>query len=117
MSGPTGLASLTRGIVRWGERQGLERIRLLRATALDERVLDEGDARLPSDAHKRIRRETGQLLGDPDFGLRCVGLIVDVSSFGVVGLLAMTSANVGQSIERAAKYARVVREDSRRAST
>lgn len=108
---PTNLASLTRGILRWGERQGLDGRHLLRATALDARILEETEARLPSDAHESIWRETGRLLGDPDFGLRCAGSIVDVSSFGVVGLLAMTSPNVGESIARAVRYARVLRED------
>jgi AraC-like DNA-binding protein len=110
-SAPTNLASLTRGILRWGEKQGLDRHLLLRATALDARVLDGSEGRLPASAHQQIWIETGRLLGDPDFGLRRAASIVDVSSFGVVGLLTMTSANVGESIERAVKYARVLRED------
>ncbi|MFO0671347.1 MAG: AraC family transcriptional regulator [Polyangiaceae bacterium] len=109
--GPTSLASLAHGIVRWAEGEGIERDRLLRAASVDAGALAANDARIPREAHVALWRETERLLADPAFGLRSVDAIVTPASLGVVGLLAMTSRNVGESVERSMRYGRLLKED------
>lgn len=111
-SKPTNLASLARGILDYAEEQGIERSRLLRSAELDASALDGSRTRIARDAHVAIWQETERLLADPDFGLKAAESILRPSSFGVVGLLAMTSSNVGESIDRAVTYSRVLREDA-----
>jgi AraC-like DNA-binding protein len=108
---PTNLASLTRGILEWAERQGVERAGLLRSVDLDAHALDDADARVPREAHVSLWRETERELGAPEFGLRSVGGILSASTMGVVGLLAMTSANVEESVARAVTHFGLLMED------
>jgi len=114
-SKPTSLASLSRGIVDWAERRGVDRRALLDASdlSLDDEDLARLDdhARLPHDSHVRLWRETERLLADPDFGLTAVSAIVSPASLGVVGLLAMTSRDVEESVARAVAYGRLLKED------
>jgi len=106
----TSLASLTLGVLRWGERQGLDRDRILGAIALDERDLHEVDARVSVETHLRAWGETERVLGDLDLALRSASSVLEPASFGVVGLLAMTSPTVGDSLGRAVRYGRVLNE-------
>ena len=78
---------------------------------LDVLALEGEDARIPSEAVVTIWREIERLLADPSFGLKSAESILKPSSLGVVGLLAMTSKDVGESIDRAVRYSRVVKED------
>lgn len=109
--GPTSLASLAHGILRWAESEGLERGKILRAAHVDDALLVANDARIPRDAHVALWRETERMLADPAFGLRSVDAIVTPASLGLVGLLAMTSESVGESVERSMRYGRLLKED------
>lgn len=109
--GPTSLASLAHGILRWAETEGIERSRLLRAARVDDADLAAEGARIPRDAHVALWRETERMLAEPAFGLRYVDAIVTPASLGLVGLLAMTSQNVGESVERSMRYGRLLKED------
>src|SRR5580765_7260835 len=108
---PTSLALLARGILAWAERQGIDRHHLLRASRLDERLLGGREARIPREAHVDLWRETERALKDPDFGLKSAESILSAASLGVVGMLAMTSATVGESIARSVRYGRILKED------
>jgi len=109
----TSLASLTLGVLRWGERHGLDRDQILHTVAIDERALHEVDGRISAEAHLLAWRETERVLGDPDFALRSASSLLEPASFGVVGLLAMTSPTVGDSLGRAVRYGRVINEGLR----
>jgi AraC-like DNA-binding protein len=113
---PTSLASLGQGIVEWAGRQGIDRQRLLRATALDPHSLEDGEARLPGDAHVSLWQETERALSDPGFGIKQAESILSVSALGVVGLLAMTSENVQECFARSVRYARILKEEAVAAS-
>jgi AraC-like DNA-binding protein len=107
----TNLASLARGILKWAEAQGIDQRRLLEASELDPEDLEGADARIPHESHLALWRELAEAIGDPDFGLRSSESILSASSLGVVGLLAMTSPTVGESIRRSILYGRVLKED------
>lgn len=108
---PTNLAAMARGILRWAETQGIEERHLLGASQLDSAALEGADARIPYQAHTALWREIGLVLSDPDFGLRSSEAILSASSLGVVGLLAMTSSTVGESIARSVRYGRILKEE------
>jgi AraC-like DNA-binding protein len=108
---PTNLASLARGILAWAEGRGLETGRLLSAAELAPESLTGEETRIPHEQHSALWRELTTILGDPGFGVKESESILSASSLGVVGMLAMTSRTVGESIDRSVRYGRVLRED------
>lgn len=108
---PTNLASLARGILAWAEARGLEAGRLLSAAELVPERLEGEETRIPHEQHSALWRELTTILGDPAFGVKESESILSASSLGVVGMLAMTSRTVGESIDRSVRYGRVLRED------
>jgi AraC-like DNA-binding protein len=108
---PTALASMTAGILSWAERQGIDRSSLL-GPAERAQLLAAGTAgRIPRDLHVSIWTGVERELADPSFALRSASSILAASSFGPVGMLAMTSRTVGDSMARSARYSRVLRDD------
>lgn len=108
---PTNLASLARGILAWAEARGLETGRLLSAAELAPDSLSGEEARIPHQQHAALWRELTTILADPAFGVKESESLLSASSLGVVGMLAMTSRTVGESIDRSVRYGRVLRED------
>jgi AraC-like DNA-binding protein len=109
---PTALASMTRGILRWAEGQGIAPDNLLGAGG-DEQLERAGDSgRVPLELHDAVWGRLEKVLADPSFGLKSASSILEVSSLGVVGLLAMTSSTVGDSIARSVKYSRMLKDDA-----
>lgn len=108
---PTALASMSRGILRWAEQRGIDPSDVIGPDELAhlERAGDEG--RIPRRLHDTIWQTIERLVSDPSFGLRSAETILSPSSLGVVGLIAMTSSTVGESLARSAKYSRVLKED------
>ncbi len=102
---------MTQGILRWAEGRGIPRDALVGATDR-ERIDRAGEgARIPLELHVSVWQAIEEILADPAFGLKSATSILDVSSLGLVGLLAMTSNNVGDSLARSAKYSRVLKDD------
>jgi len=111
--GPTNLASMLRGLLRWSAEQGIGHDALLREAGIDVDVLERSNARVPREAHVAVWNGLERLFGDPDFGLAHAETLVTPSSLGVVGLLSMTRATVADSVFAAVKYARVLKQDIR----
>lgn len=108
---PTNLASLARAFVDWAESRGLDRRSLLLKASLDERTLEDPNGRVRCEAHLSLWQEAERALSDPEFSLRAADAL-HPSSFGVVGLLAMTSDTVEESVFRAVQYGRLLQEDA-----
>lgn len=108
---PTALASMTQGVLRWAERQGIHSRDLIGPDDLEnlERAGDSG--RVPQELHDAVWQALEYTLADPSFGLKAASSILDVSSLGLVGLLAMTSSTVGDSFARSVKYSRVLKDE------
>lgn len=108
---PTALASMTRGLLRWAERRGIPRDAIVTSAELEliERAGDAG--RIPRALHAGVWRAVERAVSDPAFGLKAAASILETSSFGLVGVLAMTSGTVGESLARSAKYSRLLKED------
>lgn len=107
----TALASMTHGILRWAERQGIPSEALISPEnqALVEQAGDSG--RVPLELHDSVWHRVEVALADPSFGLRSASSILDVSSFGLLGLLAMTQSTIGESFARSVKFSRVLKDD------
>jgi len=108
---PTGLASMTRGILRWAEQQGIETNRVIAPVAREQLAATGDDGRISRELHESIWQSVGDAVADPGFGLNSASAILEASSFGLVGMLAMTSDTVGASIARSVKYSRVLKDD------
>lgn len=108
---PTALASMTQGILRWAEGQGIPSAELIETPAREQLAsATEGD-RVPLALHVSVWKALEDALADPSFALRRASSLLDVSSLGLVGLLAMTSSTVGDSLARSVKYSRVLKDD------
>jgi AraC-like DNA-binding protein len=108
---PTALASMTRGILKWAEQQGIDTHAVIGA-ADRERLERAGEGgRIPRELHVSIWTSLERVLADPAFGLKSASSILTASSLGLVGMLAMTSSTVGDSLARSVKYSRVLKDD------
>jgi AraC-like DNA-binding protein len=102
---------MTWGILRWAESQGIDPSNVIGA-ADRERLSRAGmGGRIPRDLHVSIWTALERVLADPSFGLKSASSILSASSFGLVGMLAMTSNTVGDSVAASVKYSRVLRDD------
>jgi len=107
----TALASMTRGILTWAEQQGIDTTTVI-GSADRERLARAGDGgRIPRELHVSIWTSLERVLDDPAFGLKSASSILSASSLGLVGMLAMTSRTVGESLARSVKYSRVLKDD------
>jgi AraC-like DNA-binding protein len=107
----TALASTTHHILRWAEARGIPMNDLVGKSDQLELARAGDDARVPIALHVSVWQAIERVLADPAFALKSAPSILDVSSLGVVGLLAMTSSNVGDSLARSVKYSRVLKDD------
>jgi AraC-like DNA-binding protein len=107
----TALASTTQQILRWAEGRGIPKADLVTKAVLAELARAGDGARVPLELHVSVWRSVERALADPAFALKSAPSILDVSSLGLVGLLAMTSNNVGDSLARSVKYSRVLKDD------
>ena len=71
---------------------------ILPATGIDPQLLREPDALISFSSRVHLLRACAELTNCPDFGLR-VGRRGGLSSFGLVGYLAMHSPNVGEALQ------------------
>jgi AraC-like DNA-binding protein len=108
---PTAIASMTWGLVRWARDQGIAIERLVPSGVLEELTEAGEDGRIRRHSHDAVWLAIERELGDPSFALRSAPALLSPSSFGAVGLLAMTSGTVGESLARSAKYSPVLKED------
>src|SRR5687767_10062532 len=97
---PTGLASMTRGILRWAEQQGIEMSRVIGPEDRERLSIVGDEGRVSRELHVSIWRSVEEVVADPAFGLKSAPSILEASSFGLVGMLAMTSGTVGDSVAR-----------------
>lgn len=102
---------MTNRILRWAEEHGIPRSALIEPRDREQVERAAEGARVPLDLHDAVWRGVERTLSDPSFALRSAESILDVSSLGLVGLLAMTSSTVGDSLARSVKYSRVLKDD------
>lgn len=94
-------------MMRAAAQQGVPTADLLAAVGLDPATIADHGARISHETEMALWDVAVQRTGDPDFGLH-VGELSMPETFGPAGLAAMTSATLGESLERVTRYLRLV---------
>lgn len=108
---PTNLASLSRGLLAWSKAQGIDGAALLNKAGLEESALEGPNSRIPAQAHLALWRAAEEAMGPARLASGAADAL-QPDTFGVVGVLAMTSTTVEESIARSVRFGRVLREDA-----
>lgn len=107
MKDQSGLARLALFHVERLTRMGASRAELLREARLDEKQIQDPDARIPLSAVVRLWHTTTTRLPDPALGLR-LGADVRARDFGLVGYTMAFSATLGAALQRVDRYDHIV---------
>jgi AraC-like DNA-binding protein len=94
-------------ILRGAARHGVPARAILAAVGLDEAVIEDHSARISHETEMAIWDAALDRIDDPAFGLH-VGELSMPETFGPGGLAAMTSADLGESLERITRYLRLM---------
>ena len=111
---PKGDTQLARGpalLLRYAERNGLDRLALMRAAGLTEQDLEDPDSRIPVVAMHRLWRELLMQDGDPLIGLR-IGESVTVRGTGMVGYMMRHSETLRDAYQLLSRYSRLITDAS-----
>lgn len=90
-------------------RGGADRAALLEKAGLDERMLADGDARIPLARYVALMKAAIEASNDPAFALR-YGADSDFRKYSVVGLIAYASTTMAEALEEMNRYTRLVVE-------
>ncbi len=85
------------------ERGGIDVPRLVAEVGIDPRVLDDPDERVPAERMFRLLEHAARLTGDDALGLHAAEAI-PFGAFAVLDYVAASSRNVGEGLERIARY-------------
>ncbi len=102
-------ASLTQAILHAAERLGLPRPELLAACGLQEAQLADPDGRIPFATQECLWQQLQQRLPQAEPGL-AIGLQLTPSPFSVLGYLLLSCRTLGEALEAAQRYQRLVGE-------
>jgi AraC-like DNA-binding protein len=83
----------------------------LRAVGIGRADLVDLDTYVPHAATMQLHDLLVSRAGDPNFGLRAGADFADAACFGVVGVAARASANLGDAIARTVRHARLIDEN------
>ncbi len=106
-AGPTALASSLRVFADALHELGADCDAILRECEIDPASMQDPDARIPQANFDRVWVTAAQRTGDPCIGLHA-GALVRPRAVNIFGYLALTSANIGEGLERVARYQRLV---------
>ena len=79
----------------------------LRSIGVDPGTLQAPDARIPIETYLLIQDKAAEYTGDPYFGLH-MGEFAQAGSWSILGYMMMNSKTVGQALEKAERYSRIV---------
>lgn len=102
-------ATIGRLIVAVAAARGVDTTRLCRVCDFDVAITSDPDARIPIDLETRLWDEAAKAAGDPDFGLH-VAETLRPGAFTVLDYAVRTTKNLMQSLERLARYNRLVHD-------
>jgi AraC-like DNA-binding protein len=111
-SAPTVLADLPNALLRYADRQGLDRARVFASAGVDPRALEPREGRVLHADFNALWSAIERQTGDPDLGLSFAASGVGDGEYGVVGFLAMTSPTLGEGLARVVANHPVLKEDA-----
>lgn len=94
-------------ILRAAAQRGVTPPEILAAVGLDQSVIEDHEARISHELEMKIWDVAAARTRDAAFGLHAGELSLP-ETFGPGGLAAMTSANLGESLERITRYLRLM---------
>lgn len=106
---PSVSASLTQAVLLAAARLGLDRAALLTASGLQEAQLGDPDARIDFPHQERLWDAIQARLPNPEPGL-ALGRALSPASFSALGYLLQSSTTLGEALESALRYQRLVGE-------
>lgn len=106
---PTTLAGLSFRLLTGLEALGVQRADMLRAARLDERMLSDPDARIPSSRVWAVWRLAISRLPDQDLGLRLAENL-RARELGLVGYVMSFSRTVRHALQRLTRYSHILSE-------
>lgn len=109
---PTQLARGPLLLLAYAEERGMDRRALLSASGISDAKLRDPDARIATRSMTRLWQAVIDELADPFLGLHAART-VNIEQLGLVGYTMRHSANLGEAIERLARYQRLLSEGVR----
>lgn len=94
---------LTRGIVQYAARQGVNPDSLCAAVGLEPALLKMPDQRITGTLHGAVWREAVQRTGDANLGLH-LGEVFNLATFGIVGYVLVNCQTFEEVLEKLARY-------------
>lgn len=106
---PTQLARAPLLLMAYAEKQGIDRSVLLSASGISEAKLSDPDSRIATRSMTRLWQAVIDEIDDPFLGMHAART-VNVKQLGLVGYAMQHSANLGDAIQRLARYQRILSE-------
>lgn len=86
---------------------------LLREVGLSREVIEDLDGRIPVARLLELWRVAALLSGDPDYGIHVAERVASPQTVHVVGFAARSARTLGEAIETAGRFVRVMNESTR----
>lgn len=102
-------AGLVRGLFDFAVTRGADRRMLAARAGIDERALEDADARIPFDVYVALVREASALCGDPALALH-YGESVDMSEVSIVGLIMNASETMAEAFGQLQRFGQLALE-------
>jgi AraC-like DNA-binding protein len=109
MADLTASAGLVRGLFDFAVTRGADRRMLAARAGIDERALEDADARVPFDVYVALVREASALCGDPALALH-YGESVDMSEVSIVGLIMNASETMAEAFGQLQRFGQLALE-------
>jgi AraC-like DNA-binding protein len=109
MADLTASAGLVCGLFDFAVTRGADRRMLAARAGIDERALEDADARIPFDVYVALVREASVLCGDPALALH-YGESVDMSEVSIVGLIMNASETMAEAFGQLQRFSQLALE-------
>lgn len=96
--------------LRCAEHLGVARELLLKRAGISARLLEDGHARIPTDAYMAILKEAAAASRSPSFGVE-LARAVDAPTFGIVGCIVASCSTLGAAFTSMARYTRLLSDE------
>jgi AraC-like DNA-binding protein len=97
---------ITRGIVQYATKCGVDADRLCQTVGIEPSLLTMPDKQIPGTLHGAMWREAVKQTGDEDLGLH-IGEAFNLAALGIVGYVLMNCQTFEQVLEKLSQYTRL----------